>query len=156
VALPRFVIRLIDPAEAYFDQQSPDRPRGPVHRGAVVFGPDVPGSSRPATDDELAAMRQDAARHRTGHDAAVADTWSRWAPELERAAAELRGNGTTQLRLGDRTIEARIVRFSRGDDVLHVVGTGPAQRGESLSRIRAQRRDPDVLLEYLIRAAARP
>jgi hypothetical protein len=156
VALPRFLLRLIDPAQVYFEQHRLDRPRGgaPVHREAVVFGPGVPGGSRPATADELAEMRLAATRHRADHEAAVADARQRWAAELERAATELRDTGTTQLRLGDRTVDARIVRFWRGDDVLHIVATGPDERGESLTRI-SRGRGADVLLDYLARAAAK-
>jgi hypothetical protein len=102
-------------------------------------------------------MRERAARHRTEHEAAVAEARQRWAPELERAAADLRTTGTAHLALGDRSIDARIVRFWRGDDVLHVVASGPGERSESRSRISRRHRDSDdVLLAYLVRAAARP
>jgi hypothetical protein len=153
VALPRFLIRVIDPASAYFDRQHGRQSRPPVYREAVVFGPGVPGGSRPATDDELAGMRQEAARHRADHEAAVAEARVRWAPELQRAADELLAKGTTRLHLGDRTVDARIVRFWHGDDVLHLITEG---RGESIGRISRNQRSADVLLDHLSQEAARP
>ena len=156
MGLPRFVVRLFDPAQGYFDQQHGRRPRTLVHREAVVFGPGVPGGSRAPTADELAAMRQDAALHRADHEATLADVRERWAPELQRAADELLAKKTAQLRLGDRRIDARIVSFWRGDDVLHITADGPNESGESISRISRKQRSADVLLDYLTRAAARP
>jgi hypothetical protein len=125
VALPRFLIRLIDPASAHLDQPPP---REPVHREAVVFGP---GGSRPATDEELAEMRTTAARHRADHEAAVADARVRWAAELRWAG---------------------LIRFWHGDDVLHLVTDG---HGESIARVSRKQRSADVLLEDLTREAAR-
>ena len=152
--LPRFLIRLFDPAQGYFDQQHPRPPRAPVHREAVVFGPGVPGGSRAPTADELADMRRTAAGHRADHEAAVAAARERWAVQLRQAADELLEGGATRLRLGDRTIDARIVSFWRGDDVLHITETGPNEGAESISRISRRQRTADVLLDHLSRAAA--
>jgi hypothetical protein len=157
VQLPWFLIRLIDPAQGYFDQQhGRRRSRELVHREAVVFGPGVPGGSRAPTADELAAMRQDAARHRAVHEAAVDEAGQRWAAELQQAADELLDKKATQLHLGERTIDARIVSFWRGDDVLHITASGPNENGESISRISRRQRTADVVLDYLTRAAAKP
>jgi hypothetical protein len=153
VRLRRFVVRLIDPASASFDRQRPRSPGSPVYRGAVVFGPGVPGGSRPATDDELAEVRASAAGHRADHEAAVDDARRRWAPDLQRAADELLAHGTARLRLGDRTIDARLVRFWHGDDVLHLITEG---RGESIGRLSRKQRSADVLVEHLAHEAARP
>ena len=154
--LPRFLIRLIDPAQGCFDRQHGlRRSRELVHREAVVFGPGVPGGSRAPTADELAAMRLDAARHRADHEAAVEEAGERWAAELQQAADELLATKTTRLHLGERTIDARIVSFWRGDDVLHITASGPDESGESISRISRRQRTADVLLDYLTRAAAK-
>jgi hypothetical protein len=153
--LPRFLVRLIDPASGYFDQRHGRPSRAPVHREAVVFGPGVPGGSRPATDDELTALREQAVRHRADHETAVADAADRWAPQLEQAARELLDRGSTQVQLGNRTIDARIVRFWHGDDVLHVVTTGPGERGESIGRISRKQRSAEALVDHLVREAAR-
>jgi hypothetical protein len=122
----------------------------------VVFGPGVPGGSRDATAEELAALAETAARRRTEVAVAMADVERRWAPQLRRAAQELLDTGAARMVLGDRTVDARVLRFWRGDHLLHTATRGPAGGGESLSRIS---RDPrrggaDVLVGYLVRAAA--
>jgi hypothetical protein len=159
MALPRLLLRVIDPAQVYFDRHSiAPRPGGPpVQRQAAVFGPGVPGGSRPATADELAAMAEEGVRHRADHEAALSDAKRRWAPQLRRAAEELFNQGTTRVVLGERTLDAQLVRFWRGDHLLHTATRGPNGGGESLSRIS---RDPrrggaDVLIEYLARAATK-
>jgi hypothetical protein len=150
-------MRLIDPAQAYFDEHRLDRGPGhqPVHRGAVVFGPGVPGGGRRATDAEQAALAEEAARSRTDHEADLADVVQRWGPELDRAADELLTVGATELVLGDRTVHARLVRFWRGDNVLETSTQAPHSDGRSLSRVS---RDPrrggrDVLAAHLANAA---
>lgn len=150
-------MRVIDPAQVYFDEHRLDRGPGhqPVHRGAAAFGPGVPGGSRPATDAERAALAEEAARHRTDHEADLADVVQRRGPELHRAADELLATGATELVLGDRTVHARLVRFWRGDSVLETTTEAPQVSGRSLTRIS---RDPrrggrDVLAAYLANAA---
>jgi hypothetical protein len=120
-----------------------------ANRQAVVFGP---GGSRPATDDELAAMRHRAERHRAEYEAAVDDARRRWAPELQRAAQELLDRGSVQLRLGDKGLTARLTRSWRGDHVLHVLSSGG---GEATSRIGRKQRSAAVLLDHLVQEAAR-
>ena len=150
-------MRVIDPAQVFFDQQRP-RPvagDGIVHRGMAVFGPAVPGGSRPATYAERAAWTEEADRHRDDYDARLAGVQRRWASELHRAADELLTTGATELVLGDRTVRARIVRFWRGDSVLETETQAPDATGSSLSRIS---RDPrragtDVLAGHLATAA---
>ncbi|GAB3323707.1 hypothetical protein GCM10027451_47400 [Geodermatophilus aquaeductus] len=134
-------MRVIDPAQAYLDEHRLDGGPGhqPVHRGAVVFGPGVPGGSRPATDAERAALAEEAARSRTDREADLADVEQRWGPELHRAADELLATGAAELVLGDRTVHARLVRFWRGDDVLETTTQAPRSDGRSLTRIS---RDP--------------
>ena len=160
MALPRLLLWVIDPAQVYFDRHSP----GGSHRGgrsmprqAVVFGPGVPGGSRAAAADELAAMAEEGARHRADHEAALAEVKRNWAPELRRAVDDLLEQGATRMVVGDRTVDARVIRFWRGDHLLHTATRAPNGGGESLSRIS---RDPrrggaDVLIEYLARAASK-
>ena len=150
-------MRVVDPAQVYFEQHRLDRGPGhrPVHRGAVVFGPGIAGGSRPTTDAERAALAEEAARHGTDHEDGLADVVQRWGPELHRAADELLTTGVTELVLGDRTVHARLVRFWRGDSVLETTTQGPGSTGRSLSRIS---RDPrrggrDVLAHHLADAA---
>lgn len=159
MALPRLLLRVIDPAQVYVDRHSLARHRGgpPLHRQAAVFGPGVPGGSRVATADEVAAMAEEGVRRRADHEAALAAAKRRWPLQLQRAADELLDQGSTQIVLGDRTVDARVIRFWRGDHLLHTATRGPDGGGESLSRIsRHPRRDStDVLVEYLVRAATK-
>lgn len=156
--LPRLLLRVIDPAQVYFDRHSMgQRWGGPVHRQAAVFGPGVPTGSRPATGEERAALTERRARHRADHEAALADVKRRWKPQLLKAAEQLLDEGTTRMLLDDRAVDARIIKFWRGDRLLHTATNGPDGGGESLSRIS---RDPrrggaDVLVEYLARAATK-
>jgi hypothetical protein len=157
MALPRLLMRLLDPAQVYFDQHRLDLGAGhqPVHRGAAVFGPGIPGGSREATDAERAELAAQAARHGDDHEAEVADARRRWAPELRRAAEELLATGAATVVLGDRTVDARLVTFWRGDRVLRTTTQAPGGSAASLSRIS---RDPrrggaDVLVEHLAAAA---
>lgn len=158
MALPWVVLWVIAPAQAYVQRhsQAPRPGRSAVPRQAVVFGPGVPGGSRDATADELAAMAEESVGHRADHEAALAEAKRRWAPELRRAADELRDRGTMQLVLGDRRVDARLIRFWHGDHLLQTATRGPDGGGESLSCIsRDPRRGVGVLVEYLARAAAK-
>jgi hypothetical protein len=151
---------MIDPAQVYFDRHS----SGGSHRGgssmprqAVVFGPGLPRGSRATTADELARMTEEGARHRADHEAALADAKRNWAPELRRAVDDLLDHGATRIVLGDRTVDARLIRFWRGDHLLHTATRAPNGGGESLSRISRdpRRRGADVLIDYLARAASK-
>jgi hypothetical protein len=152
MALPWPLLWLLDPAGAYWARRTP-RPHGPVHRGAAVFGPGVPGGSRQATDEEIRAMTAD----RSGiaeHEAAIDETRDRWSTELRQAADELLRGSSVSLRLPGRSIDARIVRFWRGDHLLETRTTRPDEEGSSRTRI-SRRAGTDVLVEYLARAAAK-
>jgi hypothetical protein len=159
MALPRALLLLIDPAQVYVDRHAADRRQHgpPLHPGAAVSGPGVPGGSRPATDDERVALAEEAARYRGDHEAALTDVRRRWAPQLERAAEELLDTGTTHVRLADRTVDARMITFWRGDHLLQTVTQAPRGGGRSLTRISRdpRRGGPDVLLDLLARAAAK-
>jgi hypothetical protein len=154
--VPTLLLRAIDPAQVYLDRHRLDPGAGhrPTHRQAAVFGPDIAGGSRPATDVELAELAEHAAGHYGDHEAQLADAKRRWTPDLERAAGELLATGATRIALGDRTVDARVLRFWRGDDLLHTTTRTPNGGGESLSRLSRDswRRSTDVLAEYLARA----
>jgi hypothetical protein len=79
----------------------------------------------------------------------------RWGPVLREAVDELLEEGVVTVVLGERTIEARIIRFWRGNSLLATTSRGPRGGGESLSRIsRDPRRERlGVFLDYLVRAA---
>ena len=79
----------------------------------------------------------------------------RWGPLLCDAVGELLDKSIVTIHLNERTIEARIIRFWRGNSLLATRSRGPNGGGESLSRIsRDPRREPPgVLLDYLVMAA---
>ncbi len=152
MTLPWPLLWLIDPAGAYWARRTPWFD-GPTFRGGTVFGPGVPGGSRQATAEELEAMQPDAGdddRYERDLQAAA----RRWAPELRRAAEQLLTDGTTRLRLGGTDVDARIVRFWRGDSLLEVRYRLPDGEGESRTRI-PRRPEPDLLVDYLARAATK-
>jgi hypothetical protein len=151
--LPWPVLWLIDPAGAYWARRTP-RFDGPTFVGGAVFGPGVPGGSRQATDEELAAMSSDARDDVDRYERDVAAAARRWEPELRRAADRLLSDGTTRLRLDGTDVDARIVRFWRGDSLLEVRYRLPDGEGESRTRI-PRRPEPDLLVDYLARAAAK-
>ena len=159
MALPRLLLRVIDPAQVYFDRhrRGLEARERFAHRQAAVFGPEVVGGSRAATSAERVELAAEKVRYRDDYEAAITDAKRRWAPQLERAAAELLTTGATRIRLGGRTVDARIITFWRGDHILRTATRGPNGDGETLSRIS---RDPrrlgaDVVVEYLARAATK-
>ena len=159
MALPRLLLRVVDPAQVHLDRHRLGRgaARAPARRQTAVFGPGVPDGSRDATDAERTDLAAGAVRHRRDHEAALADARWRWARRLEQAAEQLLATGATRILLGDRTVDARLITFWRGDHLLETTTRGPDGGGGSLSRIS---RDPrrggaDILVEYLARAAAK-
>lgn len=153
MALPWPLLWLIDPAGAYWERVSPT-PRGPVHSRAAVFGPGLPEGGRQATDEEIRAMEAEAEPITQRYDAAVDDLERRHADELRRLAEQLVREGAASFGLEGRSVDARVVRFWRGDSLLETSTTGPDGAGESRTRI-PRRPDPGLLVAYLARAAVR-
>ena len=151
MSLPWPLLWLIDPAGAYWARRDPV-PRGTVFRQAAVFGPDVPGGSRQATDEEIADLEAAAAGHTEEHRAALEDVERRFAPALRAAAQRLVDEGTADLRVGDREVEARLVRFWRGDSLLETRTTAPGAAGESRTRV-PRHPGPDDLVPHLADAS---
>ena len=153
MTLPWPVLWLIDPAGAYMARRTP-RIRGPVYTGGAVYGPDVPGGSRQATEEELRAMRSwrpDVDPEEVDPGEVAADLERRYGSELRRAAEQLCSSGTADLRMDGRHVQARVVRFWRGDSLLETTTTGPVDHGESRTRIPRQP-DPGLLVGYLARS----
>jgi hypothetical protein len=144
MTVPWPVLWLVDPAGAYLARRSP-RPRGPVFYRAAVFGPEVPGGSRQATDEEIAAM--EAASSERGQEEAEHDAVPSAA--VRAAAQRLVRDGAADLVIDDRRVETRIVRFWRGDSLLEVETT--ARDGTRSSRIRIPRRPGmGLLADHLV------
>ena len=156
MALPRTLMRLIDPAEVYFEQRTPRaaRRRSAHYPEAAVLRPEGEVGGRPASEAELGVKRRRGAQRFEDHRAALADAKQRWAAELRTAADELVRERATRMPLGTRTVDARIITFWRGDRVLEVTAGGSGGGHSSLSRLR---RDlpitADALIDYLARAA---
>ena len=152
MALPSPMLWLIAPAGAYWARRTPPVD-GPVYLGGAVFGPGVPGGSRQATEEELAAMAVDARPDVDEYEHELQEAVRRWAPELRQAAERLLTEGSAVVHLGGTAVEARIVRFWRGDSLLETAHRGAGGEGESRTRI-PRRPPPDLLVDYLARAAA--
>ena len=151
--LPRPLLWLIDPAGAYWARQTPETD-APAYRGGAVFGPDVPGGSRQATDEELEAMALWAEPEVSDTERSIEEAERRWGPELRQAAGRLLAEGAVDLHLGGADVEARIVRFWRGDSLLETSTSGPRGGGGSRTRI-SRRAAPEDLIWYLARAATK-
>jgi hypothetical protein len=151
MSLPWPLLWLIDPAGAYWSRRMPRNDGPTFHRGAV-FGPDVPGGARQATEREIAAMA--AAAEPDAYERSIDEAERRWAPELRRAAEHVLAEGAARFELNGRTVEVRVVRFWRGDSLLETSTTGPD--GDSESRTRIDRdAAPDQLVWYLARATTK-
>ena len=128
VQLPAVLVRVIDPANGYFEKRRSPRRGGPIYRGGAVFGPGVPGGSRQATDDEIAEMQRRAN--------AEPKRSRRELPPLERdgltaAVTSLLDTGSAAIGEGPERCKAKIVRFWHGDSILEV----SHRSGSSLTRI---------------------
>lgn len=141
--LPRLLLRVVDPAGAYFQARRPPR-RGPLHRGGAVFGPGVPGGSRQATPEEIEEMRRRAAAARPP--AMPVDHQA-----VEQAVTDLLATGTAVIGDGPGAVHARIVRFWRGSSILELSHDSGASRSTSRTRIRRHvGREDDVLTRHLV------
>lgn len=116
MALPRTLMRLVDPAEAYFEQRTSREPRRgkASYPDAAVLRPEGEVGGRPASEAELAVMRRRGAQRHEDHRAALAEAKQRWAAELRTAADELARERATRMPLGTWTVNARIITFWRG------------------------------------------
>lgn len=157
--LATFLWSLVDPAQRYLEQhrRADHGPRrGRLYRGAVVFGPGVPGGSREATTSERELLERQAVERRVDYDAKVSEIRNRWASQLREVADEVLSTGRATSRLGNQMLEAYVVRFWRGDSVL-VISCETA-RGRSETRTRLSRTPhegtADAVVQYLAHTAA--
>jgi hypothetical protein len=166
IVLPSFLLRLFDPAGAYFIKAERDfrraegastNPAGPVHEQGAVYGPDLPDGGRPADAEERVWLADRHAEHLDRYRDTEEAVLQRWGPSLRDAVDDLLDKGSVTVQLGERTIEARVVRFWHGNSVLATKSQGPTGGGASVSRISRDPRQepPGVLLDYLVRAATK-
>ena len=87
-------------------------------------------------------------------EADLEDVERRHAGDLRRIAEQLVAHGTVSFTLEGRSVQARVVRFWRGDSLLETSRTGPDGGGSSRTRI-PRRPDLELLVGYLARAAVK-
>lgn len=136
-------MRVVDPTRGNFDRHASRRPtpEGPV------------GWIRVATEAEATALHGGAAHRHAARRARVEEVKRRWALQFERAARQLLEEGTTQLVFDGWKVDARLVRFWRGDGVVEIDTRWTGGSGRSLSRLRRQ--SPGRGTEFLVRLLAR-
>jgi hypothetical protein len=145
--LPRLLFALIDPASAAM--HSPNRrSHRPVYRGGAVFGPGVPGGSRQASKEEIAAFRQRARQRHPAEGMPAGSHPDRRAAEL--AARELISTGAATLHGTTGTLRAQVVRFWHGDSILHI--SAQDRPSESMTRIprRLGAEHEQLITDYLL------
>lgn len=159
-----FLIGLVDPAYRYMEQRHPGR-RRPYRRGRrppcveeAAGGACTPGGDRPASIDEVWPTREWRERMIARHAAAMRAAEHRWARQARISASELVRDGVTVLQLdNEQQVRGRVVRFWRGDRVLHLTDVDPdgERGGESKIRLsRGQDTDADLMAFYLLQQAA--
>jgi hypothetical protein len=87
------------------------------------------------------------------HERDLADAARRWAPELRAAADRLVAEGSARLGFDGTDVDARLVRFWRGDSLLEIRYRRPDSEGESRTRIPRQP-PPELLADHLAQVAA--
>jgi hypothetical protein len=139
-----FVIGAIDPATRYMRRHSP-RGRSTRWRVRRVAAP-APRPPR-ATVEQMIAE----------YEATLRAADRRYGEQIRVCAEELVGTGATVVRLPTVRLRGRIVRFWRGDSVLHVDTIGPGSQRGVMSMVRlsgSKRADLDVIARYLLQDVA--
>ncbi len=155
---------MLDPAGAYFitaeqgfraaEGASAKPPEGPLRQQGIAYGPGIPHGGRPADEEERERLADHHGEQLHHYNATEDSVLRRWGPQLRDAVDELLDKGRVTVHLDQRTIDARIIRFWRGNSLVETRSLGPKGGGESLSRIsrNPHREPPGVLLDYLVRA----
>jgi hypothetical protein len=133
------------------------RGRRTSYREGAAFGPDVPGGSRQMTEGELAPLRSRADERQAVRQDAVAHVHERFGDLLVAKAAQLASGGAVTITTTVGTVEARIVRFRRGDSVLEIKTECPSSRHRTAGKNRltnGQLNDTTVLAGYLADSVA--
>ena len=119
-----------------------------------MFGPGVPGGARQATDEELGVMRVQSLASRRSFEAILADVLREHGERLCDCARKLLAEGRCRGAFGPDALEARLLRFWRGDRVLRIeydAAGSASSRFSSVSRI-PRHDSPDteqILVHYL-------
>jgi hypothetical protein len=156
--LPSWLVGLFNPAHAYMERMSRThrggrrgrRQRGQPFPEAVVLGSGVHGA-RAATAKELRLIRAQSQEGQRLFEARLAAIEKRYSSLLQAKASELIGTGTTTMVTSAGEVQARILRFRWGADVLEI--TRPGGEGRSTLQ-RSHAREPAVLISFLAHALA--
>jgi hypothetical protein len=122
------------------------------------MAPGTLASARECTEPS-APLRTRESRERmwARHAAAMQAAEHRWGGQVRISAGELVRDGVTVLELDNQQqVRGRVVRFWRGDSVLHLTDVGPdgERGGESKTRLsRGQDTDADLMAFYLLQQA---
>ncbi|MDQ2756463.1 MAG: hypothetical protein M3Y71_07855 [Actinomycetota bacterium] len=150
--LPRFLVKVIDPATVYMQDRSPRR-SGPFFRGGAIFGPGVEGGARQATAAELEHLRIAAESCRL-------NGATRRRPDIDPVVTAAAGSqlielGRTTIHWGGRDLSAHIVTFWHGDSLLeisvHASGRIPSSSTTRVPRGLSVQHVP-MLTQYLVDA----
>lgn len=156
VRLPTLLMRLIEPAQVYFDEVDGGRSRSVPRRPVPVrrlsqrsdetagksYGLDA-GDSAPAPELSRDRLFVDLA---TGRDAMR----ERFGDRLLEAARGLVESGHARVDTPGAALDARLVTFWRGDGVLEVQRSSATSSGTSRTRIERERlRDEEMFADYL-------
>lgn len=131
--------------------------RKPLYRGGAVFGPGVPGGSRQMTEGELAPLRARVDERQAARDDSIARVQEQFGDALLAKAAELARNGVVTIGTTAGSVEARIVRFWRGNAVLEIEVHVPSSCPRTAARrllIGDHATNARVLAGYLARCVA--
>lgn len=122
-----------------------------------MFGPGVPGGSRQMTEGELAPLRSRASECQAARQDVVARVQERFGDLLVAKIAQLASDGAVAITSTVGTVEARIVRFRRGDSVLEIKTEAPSSRHRTAGKTRltnGQVTDTAILTGYLTQSVA--
>jgi hypothetical protein len=158
MGLPRWLIGLFDPASREFERDHrrhghPHPRRGKPFRGGAVMGPGIPGGSRQATVEEMAAMAARADGLHLRRETVLAEVLAEHGEVLRTTARDVLSNGRAQVILGTVTLDAELMSFWRGDRILRIQRTSRSgtSAGSSLARFPRQDRadSEEIIADYL-------
>jgi hypothetical protein len=154
------MIGLLDPASREFERARrrhgrPHPQRGRTFRGGAVMGPGIPGGSRQATSQELAAMSAQVGRRRGRYETVLTQVLAEHGEQLRRTAREVLANGRTRMPFPAVTLDAELLNFWHGDRVLRIERTTrDGARGSSLARFpRHDRPDSEEIIAHYLAAS---
>lgn len=115
------------------------------------MGPGIPGGSRQATPEELAAMSDQARPLREHYETVLAQVLAEHGEQLHSTARELLVNGRARATVAAVTLDAVLLSFWRGDRILRIEQTtlDRASAGSSLTRFpRRDRPDSEEIIAH--------